>query len=91
MEVMGMGKHRKKAPLEKLPPDVQAFVIDKLAQDWDTLAKPCREVCRGCPADRDAEDSPCDNCIFKGLSTLAGVVTLASRMAQLKKSQDNNI
>lgn len=45
-----MGKHRKKAPLEKLPPDVQAFVIDKLAQDWDTLAKPCREVCRGCPS-----------------------------------------
>lgn len=74
---------RKKAPWPNVPPEVGRFIMDKLALDWDELARPCREVCRDCPADRDGEDSPCMSCPFAGLSTLAATVTLSSKMVRL--------
>ena len=80
----------KRAPWPAMPPDVGQFVADKMALDWEELARPCREVCQGCPADRDAEESPCISCPFSGLSTLAATVTLASKMVRLKKSHNKN-
>lgn len=70
---------RKRNPWPAMPPDVGNFVADRMAENWEELARPCREVCRGCPADRDAEESPCMVCPFSGLSTLAATITLASR------------
>ena len=78
MEVMGMPR-RKRRPWGTLPDKVGVYVADQLARDWETLAEPCRTVCKDCPADRDAEDSPCLECPFSGLSTLAAIVTLSSK------------
>lgn len=79
---------RKRQPWGNLPPDVGQFVSDQLARDWEELSRPCREVCRDCPADRDSEESPCMNCPFAGLSTLAATVTCASKMIRLKEKLD---
>lgn len=79
---------RKRRPWAGLPADVGEYVADQLARDWDTLAKPCREVCKDCPADRDGEESPCLSCPFSGLSTLAATITITSKMIRLK---ENNI
>lgn len=80
---------RKRNPWPAMPPDVGQFVSDQMARDWEELARPCREVCRGCPADRDAEESPCMNCPFSGLSTLAATITLTSKMIRLKDAYNN--
>lgn len=80
---------RKQSPWAAMPPDVGQYVASQMARDWEELARPCRDVCSGCPADRDAENSPCINCPFCGLSTLAATVTLASKIARLKKSNNN--
>lgn len=77
---------RKRRPWAGLPPDVGEYVADQLARDWDTLAKPCREVCKDCPADRDGEESPCLACPFSGLSTLAATITITSKMIRLKEN-----
>lgn len=81
---------RKRNPWPAMPQDVGQFVSDQMARDWEELARPCREVCRGCPADRDAEESPCMHCPFSGLSTLAATVTLTSKMIRLKETHDKN-
>jgi hypothetical protein len=77
---------RKRRPWAGLPHDVGEYVADQLARDWDTLAKPCREVCKDCPADRDGEESPCLSCPFSGLSTLAATITITSKMIRLKEN-----
>lgn len=89
LEVMQMAKS-KRYPWPAMPPDVGQYVADQMARDWEELARPCREVCQGCPADRDGETSPCMNCPFSGLSTLAATVTLASKMIRLKDAHDKN-
>ncbi len=81
---------RKRNPWPAMPPDVGQFVADQMARNWEELARPCREVCQGCPADRDGEESPCMNCPFSGLSTLAATVTLTSKMVRLKEAHDKN-
>lgn len=78
---------RKHNPWPELPPEVGRYVADQMARDWATLAKPCREVCKDCPADRDGDDSPCQSCPFCGLSTLAAIVTLSS---QILRAKDNH-
>ena len=75
---------RKNAPWPALPPSVGQYVADQLARDWETLARPCREVCKDCPADRDGEDSPCASCPFCSLSTLAATITVSSKIIRMK-------
>lgn len=80
---------RKRKPWGNLPPEVGLYVADQLARNWEELARPCREVCKDCPADRDSEESPCISCPFSGLSTLAATVTIASKI--IRKKEENNI
>ena len=88
LEVVQMAR-RKRKPWGNLPLSVGLYVADQLARNWEELARPCREVCKDCPADRDSEESPCISCPFSGLSTLAATVTIASKI--IRKKEENNI
>lgn len=79
-----MARPKKRKPWGNLPDKVGVYVADQLARDWEELARPCREVCKDCPADRGADESPCDDCPFQALSTMAAIVTLSSRIVRNK-------
>lgn len=85
----------KRKPDNSLPPPVAAHVQRQLVRhDWERLLSDLRNLCAGCPADRDPDI--CINCPLEGIAMDAATLTLRARVVKIqhkgaKRNDGHNI